>query len=244
MQHAISLTYLSVQKGDACGVSSMISMSYGESLLDFNGSIDHIRWFVLINMMKISYECMPEVCRFVLLETLILTDKNNKLMNTFTSYNIMLKSRVSNSLSLSLSLSCFLPTRLSGWSNTITSHQWNDNEARNYNAIHRNKIIRATALSLSVMERMNHWQFELTFHRYQIFALCSFLQFKNNIRSRTGIFASDKQSLSFDVAVIQWITSCHKNRMTTRYITLGYWHVTSWCRPWQRNVFYWNNVNF
>ena len=79
MQHAISLTYLSVQKGDAWGVSSMISMSYAESLLDFNGSIDHVRRFVLINMMKISYECMPEVCRFVLLVTTILTDKNNKL---------------------------------------------------------------------------------------------------------------------------------------------------------------------
>ena len=50
--------------------------------------------------------------------------------------------------------------------------------------------------------------------------------------------------LSYDVAVIQWITSCHKNRMTTRYITLGYWRVTSWCRPWQRYVFFWNNVNF
>ena len=30
-------------------------------------------------------------------------------------------------------------------------------------------------------------------------------------------------NLSYDVAVIQWITSCHKNRMTTRYIALGYW---------------------
>ena len=26
--------------------------------------------------------------------------------------------------------------------------------------------------------------------------------------------------LSYDVAVFQWITSCHKNRMTTRVITL------------------------
>ena len=49
--------------------------------------------------------------------------------------------------------------------------------------------------------------------------------------------------LSYDVAVIQWLTLCHKNRMTTRYITLGYWRVTSWCCPWQRYVFYWNNVN-
>ena len=46
--------------------------------------------------------------------------------------------------------------------------------------------------------------------------------------------------LSYDVAVIRWIMSCHKNRMTTRYITLGYWRVTSWCRPWQRYVFFWN----
>ena len=27
-------------------------------------------------------------------------------------------------------------------------------------------------------------------------------------------------ALSYDVAVNQWLTSCHKNRMTTRYITL------------------------
>ena len=33
--------------------------------------------------------------------------------------------------------------------------------------------------------------------------------------------------LSYDVAVIQWITSCYKNRMTTRVITLWRVHVTS-----------------
>ena len=33
--------------------------------------------------------------------------------------------------------------------------------------------------------------------------------------------------LSYDVAVIQWITSCHKNRMTTRVITLWRVDVTS-----------------
>ena len=33
--------------------------------------------------------------------------------------------------------------------------------------------------------------------------------------------------LSYDVAVIQWLTSCHKNRMPTRYITLSYWRVKS-----------------
>ena len=33
--------------------------------------------------------------------------------------------------------------------------------------------------------------------------------------------------LSHDVAVIQWITSCHKNRMTTRVITLLRVSVTS-----------------
>ena len=40
-------------------------------------------------------------------------------------------------------------------------------------------------------------------------------------------FYSEDNHLSYDVAVIQWLTSCHKNRMTTRYITLGYWRVTS-----------------
>ena len=29
--------------------------------------------------------------------------------------------------------------------------------------------------------------------------------------------------LSYDVTVIQWITSCHENRLTTHVITL--WHV-------------------
>ena len=33
--------------------------------------------------------------------------------------------------------------------------------------------------------------------------------------------------LSYDVAVIQWITSCRKNHMTTRVITLLRVHVTS-----------------
>ena len=30
--------------------------------------------------------------------------------------------------------------------------------------------------------------------------------------------------LSYDIAVIQWLTSCHKHPMTTRYITLGNCH--------------------
>ena len=50
--------------------------------------------------------------------------------------------------------------------------------------------------------------------------------------------------LSYVVTVIQWLTSCHKNSMPTRYMTLGYWHVTSWCLLQQCYVFYWNNVNF
>ena len=33
--------------------------------------------------------------------------------------------------------------------------------------------------------------------------------------------------LSHDVAVIQWIASCHKNRMTTRVVTLWRVYVTS-----------------
>ena len=34
-------------------------------------------------------------------------------------------------------------------------------------------------------------------------------------------------SLSYDVAVFQWITSCHKNRMPTRVLTLLREYVTS-----------------
>ena len=34
-------------------------------------------------------------------------------------------------------------------------------------------------------------------------------------------------SLSYDVAIIQWITSCHKNRLTARKITLWRVHVGS-----------------
>ena len=33
--------------------------------------------------------------------------------------------------------------------------------------------------------------------------------------------------LSYDIAVNQWITSCHNNRMTTRVVTLRRVHVTS-----------------
>ena len=33
-------------------------------------------------------------------------------------------------------------------------------------------------------------------------------------------------------------------KMTTPYITLCYWRIMSWCRLWQRYVFYWNNVTF
>ena len=36
-----------------------------------------------------------------------------------------------------------------------------------------------------------------------------------------------KTDLSYDVAVVQWITSCHKYCMTTRIITLWHIHVTS-----------------
>ena len=35
------------------------------------------------------------------------------------------------------------------------------------------------------------------------------------------------KTLLYDVAIIQWITSCHKNRMATRVITLWREHVTS-----------------
>ena len=36
-----------------------------------------------------------------------------------------------------------------------------------------------------------------------------------------------KLALSYDVAVIQWVTSCHKNHMTSCVITLWYVDVTS-----------------
>ena len=39
--------------------------------------------------------------------------------------------------------------------------------------------------------------------------------------------ASTYASLSYDVAVIQWITSCHKNHMTTHVIILWCEHVMS-----------------
>ena len=39
----------------------------------------------------------------------------------------------------------------------------------------------------------------------------------------------------YDVAVIQWLSSFHNNRMTTCYITPGSWHVTSLRRPWHRS---------
>ena len=38
-------------------------------------------------------------------------------------------------------------------------------------------------------------------------------------------------SLSYDVAVIQWITSCNKSHMTTRVITLWREYVTSLTTP-------------
>ena len=39
--------------------------------------------------------------------------------------------------------------------------------------------------------------------------------------------AQTNKTLSYDAAVFQWITSCHKNRMTTRVITLLREYVTS-----------------
>ena len=43
--------------------------------------------------------------------------------------------------------------------------------------------------------------------------------------------------LSYGVAVIQWITSCYNNCMTTRYITLWREQVTSWRRQCQPCIF-------
>ena len=47
-------------------------------------------------------------------------------------------------------------------------------------------------------------------------------------------------NLSYDVAVIQWITSCHKNRMTTRVITHWREHVTSLTTSMSQIRFYIN----
>ena len=97
--------------------------------------------------------------------------------------------------------------------------------------------------SRSVLHVLRAWFVRLyrkIIHKRKLIAHLCIL---HHVHSET-LALCNKSYLSYDVAVIQWITSCHKNRMTTRYITLGYWRVTSWCRPWQRSVFYWNNVNF
>ena len=44
-------------------------------------------------------------------------------------------------------------------------------------------------------------------------------------------YLSKNLVLSYDVAVIQWITSCHKNCMTTRVMTLRRVSVTSLTTP-------------
>ena len=49
----------------------------------------------------------------------------------------------------------------------------------------------------------------------------------NIIIGLSAVTASCKTFLSYGVAVIQWIMSCHKNRMTTRVITLWRVYVTS-----------------
>ena len=51
------------------------------------------------------------------------------------------------------------------------------------------------------------------------------LMMQINVICQSNFFLQAKYYfyLLYDVAVIQWITSCHKNRMTTRVITL--WRV-------------------
>ena len=56
---------------------------------------------------------------------------------------------------------------------------------------------------------------------YKVFHL-RFYSFKIN----SDLHTTDR-TLSYDVAVFQWITSCHKNHMTTRVITLLREYVTS-----------------
>ena len=59
------------------------------------------------------------------------------------------------------------------------------------------------------------------------FGLFAFYVVANSFFLRNCIMIYNENSLSYDVAVIQWITSCHKNRMTTRAITLWCVNVTS-----------------
>ena len=58
-------------------------------------------------------------------------------------------------------------------------------------------------------------------HQFKVSKVLGFLQYF------TKDFKNIYTGLPYDVTVIQWITSCYKNRMTTRYLTLGYWCVTS-----------------
>ena len=44
--------------------------------------------------------------------------------------------------------------------------------------------------------------------------------------------SSEAMAIYHEVAVIQWLTSRHKNRMTTRHITIGYLCVMPWCCLW------------
>ena len=44
---------------------------------------------------------------------------------------------------------------------------------------------------------------------------------------RFGLLKTENMFLLYDVAVIQWIMLCHKNRMITRVITLWRVNVTS-----------------
>ena len=62
-----------------------------------------------------------------------------------------------------------------------------------------------------------------------LYASVTSLKKKNKKKNCDSSYKNNEKDyfLSYDVAVIQWITSCHKKRMTTRYITLGYWRVTS-----------------
>ena len=64
-----------------------------------------------------------------------------------------------------------------------------------------------------------------------------------SLRCKTNF---DFCSLSYDIAVIQWVTSCHKNRMTTRVITLWHVYVTSLTNNvCVKNAFSdWTNIHF
>ena len=65
----------------------------------------------------------------------------------------------------------------------------------------------------------------------------------SSLLERAHFHKEGKTILSYDVAVNQWITSCHKKRITTRYVILWREQITSKRCPCQPCIFCCINVN-